>query len=77
MKTLNNVVHVLLLMAATGGVAFYLLSAPPASKQSKGTERTYAQQAEADLQRRLDDLQQAQAAALQRSIEIGQQATRR
>lgn len=77
MKSLNNVVHVLFLMAAIGGVAFYLLSERPADKQSKGTERTYAQQAEADLRRRLDDIQQDQAAALQRSIEIGQHATRR
>jgi hypothetical protein len=77
MQTLNKAVHALFLIAVVGGVAFYALSARPANKNSKGTGRTYAQQAEADLQRQLNGLQQQQADALKRSIQVGRQATGR
>lgn len=77
MQSLNKIVHLLFLIAIGGGVGYYALSERPADKTPKRTGRTYAQQAEADMQVRLDDLRRQQEAALNRSIEIGRRATGR
>ena len=76
---LNNSIGIILLIVVIGGGAMYglvtFLSAPPVLRQSYQDDGPYQRQAQKDLKRRMQHLQQQSSDAIQKSIEIGQRAT--